>query len=81
MACMEPGAISQGMHGLLPIAGQVLEDCSTGWVGEGREKIVGYGLHVETIIIRLLVCLARMLRLCSPADSRTAFTSHPPRDT
>jgi len=52
------GAIRQGVNCQLPVARQVLEDCSTGWVGEGLEKIVGYGLHIETITIRLWFCQA-----------------------
>jgi hypothetical protein len=49
------GAIGQGVNCQLPVSGQVLEDGSTGWVGEGLEKIVGYRLHAETITKRLWI--------------------------
>jgi len=50
-----PSATSQGVNCLFPVADQALEDRPTGGVGEGLEKIVRYGLHVETITIRLWV--------------------------
>ena len=47
------GSIGQGMHGLLPVAGESLENRSTGRISESLEYIVSHGLHDKTITDRL----------------------------
>jgi hypothetical protein len=43
------------MYGLLSVAGEVLEDCSTGGVGESLEDIFCCDLHFGIITKRLWV--------------------------
>jgi hypothetical protein len=49
------GTIRQRMYGLLPIAGEVLEDGSTGRVGESLEDMFCCGLHFGIITTQLWV--------------------------
>src|ERR1700678_620302 len=61
----DAGIVGQQPHRHFPFSAQPLEDCAAGRVGKGLEKIVGYGLHIETITIRLLVCQAEKRSLNS----------------
>jgi len=49
------GAAGKGVNRLFAVAGEVLEDGTTGGVGESFEEIVSDGWHVRTITKRLSI--------------------------
>ena len=58
----DSGGVSQGMDGLLAVAGELLEDGAPGRVGEGAKDGIGSGcFHAKTITIWLWVCQAQRL--------------------
>jgi serine/threonine protein kinase len=59
----DAGLIGEGVHRLLAIARQTLENRSAGGIGEGPEQKIAGGLHVRTITRRLWVSQALWCRL------------------
>jgi len=49
------GAIGQSVDGLLAVAGEALEDCPAGGIGERSENMVREDWHAETIAKWLLI--------------------------
>ncbi len=73
------GPVGQGVHGLLSVAGEVLEDGAPGRVGESFEYVIFDNLHGKTITERLWfvkcnflaceVCVSGMFRGKYRADA------------
>jgi hypothetical protein len=49
------GAVRQGVDGLFPVAGQALENRSTGRVGESFENVIRNRWHSQTITLQLWI--------------------------
>jgi hypothetical protein len=55
----DAGALGQGMHGLLAVAGETLEDSPSRWVGESFEEIVRGDCHEQNHNHIVMVCQAK----------------------